>query len=48
LLEWCRQKLAPYKAPRRIWIVEAGALPQNHTGKVLRRVLREQFSQEAE
>jgi long-chain acyl-CoA synthetase len=48
LLEWCRQKLAPYKAPRRIWIVEPGALPQNHTGKVLRRVLQEQFSQDAE
>jgi long-chain acyl-CoA synthetase len=48
LLEWCRQKLAPYKAPRRIWILEAGGLPQNHTGKVLRRVLREQFSQQVE
>ena len=41
LLEWCRERLAPYKAPRRIWILEA--LPQNHTGKVMRRVLREQF-----
>jgi acyl-CoA synthetase (AMP-forming)/AMP-acid ligase II len=41
LLEWCRQRLAPYKSPRRIWILES--LPQNHTGKVLRRVLREQF-----
>jgi acyl-CoA synthetase (AMP-forming)/AMP-acid ligase II len=41
LLEWCRQRLAPYKAPRRIWILES--LPQNHTGKVMRRVLRERF-----
>jgi long-chain acyl-CoA synthetase len=41
LLEWCRERLAPYKAPRRIWILEA--LPQNHTGKVMRRVLRERF-----
>jgi acyl-CoA synthetase (AMP-forming)/AMP-acid ligase II len=48
LLDWCRQNLAPYKAPRRIWIVEPGGLPQNHTGKVLRRVLQEQFSQDAE
>jgi len=23
LLEWCRQNLAAYKAPRRIWILEA-------------------------
>jgi acyl-CoA synthetase (AMP-forming)/AMP-acid ligase II len=46
LLEWCRERLAPYKAPRRIWILEA--LPQNHTGKVMRRVLREQFLEKTE
>jgi acyl-CoA synthetase (AMP-forming)/AMP-acid ligase II len=46
LLDWCRERLAPYKAPRRIWILEA--LPQNHTGKVLRRVLRERFMEKAE
>ena len=47
LLEWCRQKLAPYKTPRRIWIVDSGSLPQNHTGKLLRRVLRERFETES-
>jgi acyl-CoA synthetase (AMP-forming)/AMP-acid ligase II len=46
LLDWCRQSLAPYKAPRRIWILDSGGLPQNHTGKVLRRALRERFSVE--
>ncbi|MGO9337680.1 MAG: class I adenylate-forming enzyme family protein [Terracidiphilus sp.] len=46
LLEWCRERLAPYKAPRRIWILEA--LPQNHTGKVMRRVLRERFMETPE
>ncbi len=45
LLEWCRKILAPYKAPRRIWILDPGSLPQNHNGKVLRRVLRERFSE---
>ena len=25
LLDWCRQNLAAYKAPRRIWILEPGA-----------------------
>jgi acyl-CoA synthetase (AMP-forming)/AMP-acid ligase II len=44
LLEWCGTNLAPYKAPRRIWILNAGELPQNHTGKVLRRELQERFS----
>ena len=46
LLDWCRKHLAPYKAPRRIWILEPGGLPQNHNGKMLRRVLRERYSQE--
>jgi acyl-CoA synthetase (AMP-forming)/AMP-acid ligase II len=44
LLDWCRQNLAAYKAPRHIWILAAGELPLNHTGKVMRRVLRERFS----
>ena len=47
LLSWCRQNLAAYKAPRRIWILDAGAMPQNHTGKLLRRVLQQRFSGEA-
>ncbi len=44
LLSWCRSNLAAYKAPRRIWILNPGDLPQNHTGKFLRRVLQERFS----
>ena len=43
LLDWCRQRLAAYKAPRRIWILEPGSLPYNHTGKLLRRSLQERF-----
>jgi acyl-CoA synthetase (AMP-forming)/AMP-acid ligase II len=46
LLEWCRQNLAVYKAPRRIWILDPGGLPQNHNGKILRQVLRERFAHE--
>ena len=48
LLDWCHQNLAPYKAPRRIWILEPGGLPQSHTGKVLRRELRERFMEQAD
>ena len=44
LLDFCRLRLAPYKAPRQIWILAPGAMPLNHTGKVLRRQLQEQFS----
>jgi long-chain acyl-CoA synthetase len=46
LIDWCREKLAAYKAPRRIWILEPGGLPQNHTGKLLRRELQERFAGE--
>jgi acyl-CoA synthetase (AMP-forming)/AMP-acid ligase II len=46
LLDWCRQNLAPYKAPRRIWILQPNELPQNHSGKLLRRTLQERFSNE--
>jgi acyl-CoA synthetase (AMP-forming)/AMP-acid ligase II len=44
LLAWCRQRLAAYKAPRRIWILEADSLPQTHNGKLMRSVLRERFA----
>ena len=44
LLAWCRSNLAAYKAPRRIWVLAPGDLPQNHNGKFLRRVLQERFS----
>jgi acyl-CoA synthetase (AMP-forming)/AMP-acid ligase II len=43
LLEWCRARLAPYKSPRRIHLVEPGELPQGVTEKVLKRVLRERI-----
>ncbi len=46
LVDWCRQNLAAYKAPRRIWILDAGSMPQNHNGKTLRRELRERFASE--
>ncbi len=46
LLEWCRNHLAPYKAPRRIWILDAADLPQNPNGKILRRALSERFAVE--
>jgi acyl-CoA synthetase (AMP-forming)/AMP-acid ligase II len=46
LLDFCRQNLAPYKAPRRIWILDAASFPHNHTGKLLRRELRARFTAE--
>jgi len=35
----CRERLAPYKAPREVYRVES--LPRNPTGKILRRMLED-------
>jgi acyl-CoA synthetase (AMP-forming)/AMP-acid ligase II len=37
LTAFCAERLADYKVPRRIWIIEA--LPRNPSGKVLKREL---------
>ncbi|MCA1319133.1 long-chain-fatty-acid--CoA ligase [Bacillus tianshenii] len=42
LKQFCRQKLAGYKVPRRIFIEEA--LPRNASGKILKYQLRQQLN----
>jgi len=42
LIAWMRERLAHYKCPRRVEIV--AQLPRNATGKLLKRVLREQYT----
>lgn len=39
LADWCRERLAHYKCPRRVVVL--AELPRNATGKVQRRALRE-------
>ena len=41
VVELCRRELAGYKKPRRVVFVDE--IPRNPSGKVLKRVLREQF-----
>jgi len=41
LLEYCREKIAGYKIPRQLKIVEA--LPRNASGKILKTTLREPY-----
>ena len=38
LIAWCRERLANYKVPRYVSVVDA--LPKNATGKVTKGVLR--------
>ena len=44
LRSWCRERLAGYKVPREIRLVEA--LPRNPTGKIMRRNLSERIKME--
>ncbi len=44
LRAWCRERLAGYKVPRRVIVVDE--LPRNPTGKVLRRALAERVERE--
>jgi fatty-acyl-CoA synthase len=44
IIDWCRERLASYKKPSRIVILDE--LPRNASGKVLKFQLREQHAQE--
>jgi acyl-CoA synthetase (AMP-forming)/AMP-acid ligase II len=46
LIEYCRERLASFKRPESIVFVDE--LPRNALGKVLKRVLREQYSEPIE
>lgn len=42
ILEWCKDRLARFKTPKQVIFAEA--IPRTPTGKILKRVLREQFN----
>jgi len=44
IIEWCRERLASYKKPSRMVIIDE--LPRNASGKVLKFQLREEYSKE--
>jgi acyl-CoA synthetase (AMP-forming)/AMP-acid ligase II len=44
LIAWAKDKLAGYKRPRAITILDADQMPRNATGKILHRVLREMLA----
>jgi acyl-CoA synthetase (AMP-forming)/AMP-acid ligase II len=41
LSSWCRERLAGYKIPRRVFFVDA--LPRTGSGKIAKRLLRESY-----
>lgn len=46
LVDWCRREMAVYKAPNRVYFVDA--LPRTGSGKILKRILREQAASRRE
>ena len=43
VMDYCRDKLAGYKRPKKVIFIEQDDMPRTPTGKILHRVLREDF-----
>ncbi|MBT8356319.1 MAG: acyl--CoA ligase [Desulfobacterales bacterium] len=43
VMDYCRDKLAGYKRPKKVVFIEQDDMPRTPTGKILHRVLREDF-----
>jgi acyl-CoA synthetase (AMP-forming)/AMP-acid ligase II len=43
LLDWCKDKMAGYKRPKKIVLISPEEMPRTGTGKILHRVLRERY-----
>ncbi len=43
LIDWCRDRLAPFKRPRSVSFIRDEDMPRTATGKILHRVLRAQL-----
>ena len=41
---YCKDKMAGYKRPKDIFFIESDAMPRTATGKILHRILREDFA----
>jgi len=39
-VDWCQQRLARFKVPRRVWFVAAAEWPMTGTGKIQKFKLR--------
>ena len=44
VLDWCRDRIAGYKRPRRVVFLDESALPRTATGKIQHRVLRDRLA----
>lgn len=44
IIDYCKDKMAGYKRPKRVIFIKDEEMPRTATGKILHRVLRERFS----
>lgn len=44
ILDWCKDRIAGYKRPRSVSFIREEDMPRTATGKILHRVLRQQYS----
>jgi acyl-CoA synthetase (AMP-forming)/AMP-acid ligase II len=44
VIEYCRDKMASFKRPKRVIFIERDEMPRTGSGKILHRVLRERFA----
>ena len=44
IMDFCKEKMAGYKRPKRIIFIKDEEMPRTPTGKILHRVLRERFN----
>jgi acyl-CoA synthetase (AMP-forming)/AMP-acid ligase II len=44
VLDWCRDRMAGYKRPKQVIFVAPDQMPRTATGKILHRILREQYA----
>jgi acyl-CoA synthetase (AMP-forming)/AMP-acid ligase II len=47
LQDWCRERMAGFKRPRRIVFIADAEMPRTATGKILHRTLRERLLAQA-
>jgi acyl-CoA synthetase (AMP-forming)/AMP-acid ligase II len=43
LIDWCRDRMAPFKRPRSVSFIHESDMPRTATGKILHRVLRDRL-----
>ena len=44
IIDFCRDKLAGFKRPKKVLFIKPDEMPRTPTGKILHRILRERFS----